>query len=96
VGIYKTQLRKDGPSDLALFTNLSPHHGPLFYYFIFDAATKKFVMTNEEIPKLDFTDKNGLYASDTRKEIQYELGSDLYLKQKFSSGEDGKSGKKVK
>lgn len=93
VRIYTTQLRKGGPSDLALFTNLSPHNGPLFYYFVFDEATKKFVMTKDEIPKLDFTKESNLFASDTRKEIKYELDASLNLKQKFSPNETGKTQK---
>lgn len=96
VHIYKAQLRKDGPTDIALFTNLSPHNGPLFFYFIFDPATKKFVMTDEEIPKLDFTNQANLYASDTRSEIKYELDSNLKLKQKFQPAAPSKKSNKVK
>lgn len=75
----KTQLRKDGPTDLALYASQSSKDGELYYFFIFNPKTKKFELTREQAPLVDRSADGKRFVGQENSDFIYELDSKLQL-----------------
>ena len=70
---FSMDLRKKGLADLALLSANSPHHGPLYYYFMYDTATSKFVLNGPDIPELKPVNASHEFVSAVDSAIAYKI-----------------------
>jgi hypothetical protein len=78
--LYKVSFRPGIDKDLGLHAYDSAREGEMYYYFLYDASKKKFVMSKEPFPKLIHVSGKD-YKSDLQGR-RFELGSDLHFHQK--------------
>ncbi len=81
VKIYTTDLNSDGLKDLALYAGTNPQSGHLYYYFIFNPKTKKFVMSHFMAPELQPGKSRGVLESSTSND-KFTVDSKYALRQK--------------
>lgn len=68
-----------GVVDLAVYAYSSAKEGPMFYYFLYNSSTGKFVMAPGTFPKLKWDGASKRYLSDLRH-VPYELDKSLHFK----------------
>lgn len=62
-GLFAGDINSDGFMDLFLEASHSARLGPFYFYFIFNPQTKNFVLTPEQIEKLDLRSNGNLMGS---------------------------------
>ncbi len=76
--VYKLKTKPDTAkdNDLAIYAYSSAREGKVFYYLVYDAAAKKFVMSERTFPKLNYDAKTKQYSSELQGS-KFILGSNL-------------------
>ena len=72
--VDQIHIRPGGVVDIALHAFNSAREGKVYYYFIYDAKKKTFVMSDDTFPRL--ANENGVYFSDIQH-AKYKLGADF-------------------
>ncbi len=85
---YRLNLRKNGPTDLALFSFPSSKDGDLFIYFVFNPKTKKFVLTRDQVPLLRRTSNEKRFVGEENQNYIYDLDANLELKLNVSATQE--------
>jgi hypothetical protein len=75
-GIFHIAVRAGKEFDFAIHAFNSAREGKVYYYFLYDAAQRKFVMSDGTIPKLLVDPKTKQFVSDLQS-TKYKLGKDL-------------------
>ena len=77
--LFKIKFRPKSPDfDLAVRAFDSAQGGTVYYYFVYDPAEKKFIMSDDPIPQVTYNSKSKQFMS-RALHVKYEIGPDFKL-----------------